>query len=260
MRVIALGLWLACSCVLVDVGQGKSPSASKSSAPEKLEFLRAKVDEMNRLPVFEFGEVVGSLINDIETKGGEDEREVCDFDVDILYTVYTERLCRVYCQRFLQQLNELISDEDMSLEALRLLKVDAMMECEKAMDSGRPQSRVNTWDFKPALRDLELDIDKMMKQIDYEVTVDTEKTDDNIGDIKGRSKSKLHRILHPTLKIPGSGHIATFLGKKSRKRLKWVFMQSLVLLFNFAQNEITRRTAIRMIEKKLAEVPEFPLL
>ena len=31
-------------------------------------------------------------------------------------------------------LNELISGEDMSLEALRLLKVDAMMECEKAMD------------------------------------------------------------------------------------------------------------------------------
>lgn len=258
----ALLMWILC-LLRVNVGQGKLPSAYGSNAIEKLQYLRGKVDEMDKVPVLEFGEVVGSLIDDLNARDRDDE-VVSDFDVDILYTVYTERLCRLYCQRFVKQLDGLTPGEDTSRENLDLLKSDAMRECEKAMDGGRPLSRMDLWDFKPALRDLELDINKLIKQIDLEVNIGNEGATMEASEANNNSKnnrlSMLHKILNPTIRIPGSKFIADFLGSKSRKRLKWLFMQSLLLLFNYAQNEITRRTAIRMIEKKLAEIPEFPSL
>ena len=259
---VASLIWLLC-LLRVDVGQGKLPSAYGSNAIEKLQYLRAKVDEMDKVPVLEFGEVVGSLIEDLDSNEGQDE-VVSNFDVDILYTVYTERLCRLYCQRFIKRLDVLAPGEEPSLQKLGMLRADAMSECEKAMSGGRPLSRINLWDFKPALRDLELDIDKVIKQIDLEVNIDNEGASLNAreGNYKNNegNESILLKILNPKIRVPGSGFVADFLGSKSRKRLKWVFMQSLVLLFNYVQNEITRRTAIRTIEKKLAEIPEFPSL
>ena len=258
---VGLLIWLFCLFQL-EIGQGKLPSACGPNASDKLRYLRAKVEEMDNVPVFEFGEVVGSLIDDLD--GNEEEDEVVsDFDVDILFAVYTERLCSLYCRRFLQQLGGQAPGEDISPETLNLLKSDAMMECEKAMRSGRPSSRVDAWDIKPALRDLELDIDKLIKQIDLDVNEEKEEIGEHIDvSINGEEKSTslIRKILRPKIRVPGSEFVTNFFGSKPRKRLKWVFMQSLVLLFNFAQNEITRRTAVRNIEKKLAEVPEFPMM
>lgn len=48
--------------------------------------------------------------------------------------------------------------------------------------------------------------------------------------------------------------------RKWRRRLKWIGSQALLLAINFLQGEWHRRSVRRATERRLAEVPEFPLL
>lgn len=62
-----------------------------------------------------------------------------------------------------------------------------------------------------------------------------------------------------TSNLPPKKFLGIF-GKGFQKRLKWVAMQSIVLLLNFIQVEYSRRIQIRQANKRHAEVPPFPLL
>ena len=121
-----------------------------------------------------------------------------------------------------------------------------MNECEKAMESGRPSSKADSWDFTGALRDLELDVDSMIRSIDLD-----ELSEGEAGKENGKA-SKWRRF--PAIPL------RNYLGEKTKKRMKWVVMQSIVLALNFAQNEVSRRSAVYLIDKRHAEVPPFPLL
>ena len=103
------------------------------------------------------------------------------------------------------------------------------------------------WDFSGALRDLELDIQKIIKSLEF--TQDEEEHNPE-------KLSPRQRLFRPLDRVFDMG----FIGERTARRLQWVGMQALVLLLNFVQNEVSRRNNIHAVNKRHAEVPPFPLM
>lgn len=217
-------------------------TSSLLSPSDKIVDLRNKVAGANS-PIFEFREIIDSILVYKTTQSGATDF-IDDFDLDTLFADYTEKLCKLYTVRFLKH-TDALAIEQRTHTNLNLCKLDSLKECRIAMEKARPLSRVEVWDVEGALRDLDLDLDSLMETLIGDVNTISRPND---VFTKTGNDSKLNKGLF------------NFLGAKMKKRLKWVAMQSVVLLVNYFQNELSRRYSIHLVDKRHAEVPTFPLL
>ena len=104
---------------------------------------------------------------------------------------------------------------------------ETLKECRATMMLSTPESGGGSWSFEGYLSELEADMGRYLEEV---------------------ASSEL-------LPSEGSGGRPTW-----RTRLRGLASQALLLLVNLLQSEWHRRATRRAAEKRLAEVPEFPLL
>ena len=142
-------------------------------------------------------------------------------DLQLLHGRYMANLRETYFRKYLSQLGSDRSAEEVAAEILR--------DCRATMTLSTPVTADGTWSFEGYLSELEEDMSRHREE--------TAAAKENVFQPEARSVK------------------ATWRG-----RLKWLASQALLLLVNVLQNEWHRRATRRAAEKRLAEVPEFPLL
>lgn len=196
--------------------------------------------------------------------------------LELLFIRYVDDLRDHYTKVFSKQIFDTISssgpmdDHKLASERERILA-----EARAAMSSSKP-ALCHSWSFEGPLAELAEDtlaiIDELKAKrmstlsednastIDDDTSSHTMAIDDDDDDVEGgvsyrtpikKLRLKLRKVVKTTRRN---------WKKILKKTFKWVLAQASILAFNFCQNEIHRRSAIRSSERRQAEVPGFPLL
>eukprot|EP01039_Chlorochromonas_danica_P009124 gene9124-10073_t len=127
------------------------------------------------------------------------------------------------------------------------------------MKAAIPKSRIGQWTIDAHLAEVSEDMDSLLSS-----KLNTADTDTEGGVVSS-----------PPLSPSSSSAVVNETDKSCRNRLwqvwqsipprwistsRWLLSQSLLLGINFLQQEWYRRQHVKAIERRLAEVPEFPLL
>jgi hypothetical protein len=206
----------------------------------------------------------------------------------MLFNRYVDDLRDYYFKVFSKQIYDSVSKAGpIDEETLAGERVRVITEARAAMTSARPSS-CQSWSFEGALSELEADtlaladelkakrvlaasqitggtLDSFVNSDESAADVDEDDDDDDDNDKEKDSKNrnKLKSMLLRVYKKLNkrARKLRKFSWKKGlKKKLKWLLAQTAILAFNFCQNELHRRSAIRSSERRLAEVPGFPLL
>lgn len=100
-----------------------------------------------------------------------------------------------------------------------------LIECKNVMEKSFPPKLPHMWSYEGALQELKADISDYFEDISH--------------DLKIKASERKEKIIG---------------------RLRWVLNRLLLVLANFGQSEVQRRMSYRAAEKRLSEIPEFPLL
>ena len=187
--------------------------------------LREKIGTLDA-PILHFGESLELMLRNISSNMEESE----------IQEVYYEYLYKVH-NRYIEKFTILI-EESSNYEHLREITI---RDCKIAMDDATPVSKKSVWNYAGILRELEIDIDTSIR--------------DRIEVIQAQAKSLVPNIVERGFKFG-----PVYISPKMTKRFRWFAAQALVMLVNFCQSEFSRRNAIRSANRRLAEVPGFPLL
>lgn len=262
------------SLLLTDVGA--------ESSGDGLWRLRTQL-ETEALPLFQFGrELSAQLEEDKREAGGVEATSL--LECEVVFNDYIGRLRDHYAAMFAREAQDLAGKE------LVVRRDFYLKECRIAMQAALPHhSCCAAWKFDGALVELQGDLDQVLHHESYAAgSLSTLADADADADPSSVAASRLSSA-------PRFG-IGTLRQKwRANKRLRWIVAQSLLLLANFCQSEwvrctysqkklILRRTARhygnqtgslsrfpfpprqhrrqshRAAEKRLADVPEFPLL
>jgi len=228
LLLVALASWYICT---VAHTPGTSSGAQFASLVETVELRR-------EVPLFSFAKDLQAVLEDERSDSSGDSMEVGggpdETDAKILYGRYIESLKLHYWDRFMYQCQ---MDPGCNLEEA---KRDSMSEFNVAASRSAPASRIDTWTHADFSDELESDIDAF-----------TERARD-LGEQIG-----LAADLPP---LSRWDRLLPMLQPKWRRRVKWFSTKAALLTLNMVQFEWARRQSVRNTEKRLAEVPEFPLL
>lgn len=142
-----------------------------------------------------------------------------------LHARYMGRIRDIYNKRFLS-----VVDRGNSTRAEQQV-LDTIADCRLTMQASTPASRLQQWNSEGYVSELEFDLRRYVDDLRQE-------------QYKRNSESAL--VAQPQ--------------RRWRTRLRWLASQCILLAINFIQAEWHRRATRRAAEKRLAEVPEFPLL
>jgi hypothetical protein len=227
--LVALASWYVCTVALT---HETSSGALFSSLSETVELRR-------EVPLFSFAKDLQAVLEDersdpsgntIKIGGRPDET-----DAKILYGRYIESLKLYYWDRFMYQCQ---MDPGCNLEEA---KQDSMSEFNVAASRSTPASYTETWTHADFSDELESDIDAFIERAR------------DLGEQSGLAAADLPPLSRWDRLLP-------MLQPKWRRRVNWFSTKAALLALNMVQFEWARRQAVRNTEKRLAEVPEFPLL
>lgn len=194
-----------------------------------------------KLPLFEFKTDLQRLLE--QRPGG-------DLEIENVVNTYFDYLRDHYYSEFRNR-------TDSSSEQSVALFDTVMKECSAAMKSALPRNAPSSLGYKDQLDELQQDINTFM-QIHSKDPVGGNRSSWVVSDASqgttGQKKISEGRPLTANTKV-----LKRLVCKNWRRRSKWALSQFLLLALNFGQYELHRRTIRLAAEKRLAEVPEFPL-
>jgi len=160
-----------------------------------------------------------------------------------LYNRYLDKLRDYYYMTYVNSFSD--SSREYTADAVTDLKYKLCAECEAAMSNGLESDMTQSWSYQGPLQELKDDLDsysgRILRYLETKVATKSEKVA-----TKYWFMEKIYQ------KIP-------FLSRH-RKRVKWLAAQLILLTLNFLQNEIHRKSSYRAANKRLAEIPAFPML
>lgn len=226
----------------------------------KYNALKGQVKNFTSVPIFEFGDEMKEMLRRLEITDVS-EVLISELDLQILFSEYLNSLQRHYLMLFMKELEQNVN---VNIKGNNKVRDRIMRECRAAMRSAVPTQKIGVWEYEDQLSELRRDLNKLVGDITQiaeneseEAVMDVEVDDstsvlntDEMGGTPRRSRGGLF----------GRSRLSRRISKVWLRRAKWVAAQCLLLGLNFVQNEWHRRTAIRCCERRLAEVPEFPLL
>eukprot|EP01032_Pedospumella_encystans_P011768 gene11768-13661_t len=166
--------------------------------------------------------VISEMRTDLDTLKGQ---ACSELELDVRGSEYLDRIGEYYYEEFLNRCAQYTHHRQ-----YKVLKDEIVQECTEAckeLTSGFPDISCTG-----TISELQADIDNYIDQIPADQIISVNQT----------------------------GTLAAFRNSIWYARSKWVLAQVLMLALNFGQYELHRRLSIRAAEKRLAEVPEFPLL
>jgi hypothetical protein len=234
--------------------------SGNGSIGSRFSTISQNIEERTSFPLFSFKEDVSKLIEDLKegnysrvVSSGDEEVIPDETDLKILYIRYIESLKQYYWERFVQQGQEAGCN-------LQQAKRNALSEFSVAASKSTPTERVGAWNYMDYMEELETDIDSVLTTV-AEAADDQGISLADLGDEKqpqGSIKCGKRAISRAAGRF--AGRYLAWIEPKRRRRLKWVGSKAALLALNMAQFEWGRRQSVRRAEKRLAEVPEFPLL
>jgi len=219
---------------------GKGHNGILRSQISSLGDLREKV-QSESLPLFDFGRELDRLLShEVEDVRSELQREDALFflEGEVLFNEYMDGLRDHYLRSFTKELDDL-DLESISVSRIHQRRDHFIKECRIAMLAGKPmRTQCSSWSIEGPLAELSADTSMLLR----EKISSYSRSDDSFG----------NSVTHHTKRKA--------VMKKTKRWIRWFASQSILLLVNFLQNEWQRRAAKAAAEKRLADVPEFPLL
>ena len=205
--------------------------------------LHARVVSSTGSLIVNFREEIETLASSSFEDSVDDDDDITEVDLQLLHATYMGKLRDIYLKKFLSEMSS--KGTLLSLSELRRRTVE---DCRLAMEASTPAAHLADWDFSAYINELEADIARYVE------------------DVAEASESAEQRLSRPMQEASSSSDEKK---RKKRdgfqqtiwfKRSKWLASQLLLLSLNMLQSEWHRRATRRAAEKRLAEVPEFPLL
>ena len=242
MEIKSLTFWLFTFCSLITT-LGLPNSGSDGSGSLFSELTR-KVNIGTDVPIFTFQRDMELALQHLDDGNGN----IDEIDAKILYGRYIELLKRYYYERFLLGMRDPGCD-------VQEIKQHSLSEFNVAAAKSTPASRTDSWAYGDYLCELETDIDSCIDSLAEEVAGPL--------DVEGREVVNGRMGFFAENNDPCRRRLDRYMfwiQPKWRRRLRWVGSKVALLALNMAQFEWARRQSVRNAEKRLAEVPEFPLL
>lgn len=220
----------------------------------KFSQISSQVDEERDLPLFTFAQDVTTLLEaDSHSEPGPTEIEL-----KLLHSRYIEVLKRYYWDRFVSRC------QDSPGEDLHEIKREILAEFSIAATKSTPEVMVHVWKIDYFLGELESDINAFVQGVSERLNESGTREDDGTlsasfaGD--DPNDCRPHKISEMIGRFIVRSRFVRWIPRKWQRRLRWVVLKAGLLAFNMAQFEWGRRQSVRSAERRLAEVPEFPLL
>eukprot|EP01038_Epipyxis_sp_PR26KG_P011278 gene11278-15130_t len=212
-------------CINALVVSSNSNRFNINEVQSTLESISYKI-QSKKMPIFEFGRQIGDMIHSIQVYKSSNGIDI--LEVETLFNSYLDALRDFYFEKFINSLQ--INN---TLDTMKKRKEWIAKECTAAMNAALPLNAPQHWNYQGQLVELEADIDVHISDC-----IEQMNCKENLK-IESQAQQKRRLII---------------------RRLKWLGAQVLLFSFNFCQHEVHRRMSLRAAEKRLAEVPEFPLL
>ena len=226
-------------------------SSINSIEGRELEYIKLmqKIDTES-LPIYEFSRDIKRLLVTLHdnTDMNEVDKTNSIHKVHQLYNRYLDKLRDYYYMLYVNSFSD--SSREYTADTIIDTKNKVYADCEIAMNNGLESDLVyndatRSWSYQGPLQELKDDLNsyssRMLQYLDSKADTKTDKITKKYWFIE-----KVYQ------KVP-------FL-HRHRKRVKWLAAQLILFTLNFLQNEIHRKSSYYAANKRLAEVPPFPML
>jgi len=216
---------------------------------QELEYIKLmeKIDTES-LPIYEFSRDIKRLLITLHDNSDDLDKTNSIHKLHQLYNRYLDKLRDYYYMLYVNSFSD--SSREYTANTINDTKNKIYSECENAMKNALESDKVyndvtQSWTYEGPLQELKDDLDshstRILQYFDRKGT-----NDQNIAPKKFLFLEKIYQ------KIP-------FLNRH-RKRVKWLVAQIILFSLNFIQNEIHRKSSYHAANKRLAEIPAFPML
>ncbi len=226
-------------------------SSINSIEGRELEYIKLmqKIDTES-LPIYEFSHDMKHLLVTLHSDTDMNELDKMNSinKLHQLYNRYLDKLRDYYYMLYVNSFSD--SSRVYTANTVTDMKNKIYSDCEIAMNKGLESdimynASTQSWSYQGPLQELKDDLDtyssRMLQYFDSKADTKTDKSTKKYWFIE--------KIYH---KVP-------FL-HRHRKRVKWLAAQLILFTLNFVQNEIHRKSSYYAANKRLAEIPPFPML
>jgi hypothetical protein len=198
-----------------------------SAATDAMGKLAATVADARNMPVFEFGRELDRIL--LASKDDAVGLVVVMGEAELMFHDYMSRLRDYYLRSFKAALDVVSRDAD----RVAAEREDTWQRCAKAMAAAVPTSLAEsstTWQYDGFLSELQADMDAIVEETDARASASAATAAAAASSAASAAASTAAVPPRPTT---WRGRALT----RAKKYGRWVAAQSLLLLFNFVQNE-----------------------
>lgn len=217
------------------------------------------INDYSQYPIFSVSEDLEKVLQSLRDKNGNNtNRNIMEYDIELLYLKYLNNLRDYYKDRF----DIAIKGNSMNFNMWRNLEKELLTELNIAIRSSTPISMVDKWSsYSSSI------IQELRQDIDDTINLITTNINDNYGSSAGLGSQEDNNNYNNydnkglnKFKYETRMRIRSWLQTKWGKRTKWITTRALLFGFNMLQFEWQRKQKVRQCDLRLAEIPEFPLL
>jgi len=199
-----------------------------SAATDALGKLAATVADARNMPVFEFGRELDRIL--VASKDDAVGLVVVMGEAELMFHDYMSRLRDYYLRSFKATLDVVSRDAD----RVAAEREDTWQRCAKAMSAAVPTSLAESstsWQYDGFLSELQADMDAIVEETDARASASASAA--AAAAASSAASAAASTAAGPPRPTTWRGRALT----RAKKYGRWVAAQSLLLLFNFVQNE-----------------------
>jgi hypothetical protein len=242
-------------------------NASSVTLSDRLMLLEKRADDRKTYPLFEMSKELDDAclsIRDqqsiLKANGGVSGENVwTEMDLELLYHRYLDNLNLYYFDLFVKRIEE--GDIGGAVVRGEGLKQEILHEFEVAAMKSTPKSDMNGCFYDKHVKELEHDIDDYLRNVYNNSSNQGDNfspNEDGIDASMGLQSAVDNNNDHRSSRSRWLAFLS--LNEKWEKRVTWIVSKLAMLGVNMLQYEWYRRQSIHNSEKRLSEIPEFPVL